>query len=233
MYWGKFKFKNTSSGYCRFVNGLLTESIRYEVGLVTLVFLKPCLWLHFRLLPCAHSTKLPKQQSVLNGLFSPGFCLAASIQAAPTLWLLELVWAVSSLTGKIQTRCMFWDNVLIRIQHQSQIRQKLLWHAVAINTGWWSEMYNIKRRSFLLSTISTIWAITVTIAITDYELYNSTNNSDTQSSIQAVHPIEFQLPRFNNRLNSAIAQFYSPKKQTLWWLLLHLVDKGDDLSAKL
>lgn len=35
---------------------------------------------------------------------------------------------------------------------------------------------------------------------------------------QAVHPIVFQLPRFNNRLNSAITQFYSPpKKQTLGW----------------
>lgn len=39
-------------------------------------------------------------------------------------------------------------------------------------------------------SLSTIWAITVRIAITAYELYNSTDNSVSQS-IQAVHPTVF------------------------------------------
>lgn len=61
-------------------------------------------------------------------------------------------------------------------------------------------------------TLSTIWAITVRIAVTDYELYNSTDNSAVQPSIQAVHPTAFHLPHFNNRLNSAITQFLPPPK---------------------
>lgn len=40
-------------------------------------------------------------------------------------------------------------------------------------------------------SLSTIWAITVRIAITAYELYNSTDSSVSQFSIQAVHPNVF------------------------------------------
>lgn len=81
--------------------------------------------------------------------------------------------------------------------------------------------------------LSTIWAITVRIAITDYELYNSNDNSATLPSIQAVHPTVFQLPRFNNRLNSAITQFHPPQKWTFVWFTLCLVDSGDDLTVEL
>ncbi len=60
--------------------------------------------------------------------------------------------------------------------------------------------------------LSTIWAITVAIAITDYELYNSIDNSATLPSVQAVHPTVFPLPRFSNRLNGAITQLHPPQK---------------------
>lgn len=86
---------------------------------------------------------------------------------------------------------------------------------------------------FFPPAITIIWAITVTIAITDYEFDDSTHNSALQPSIQGVHPIVFQLPHLNNRLNSVITQFYSPQQQTRRWLLLHLVDKGEDMSAVL
>lgn len=81
-------------------------------------------------------------------------------------------------------------------------------------------------------TPSTIWAITVTIAITGYELCNSADNSAIQPPIQAVHPTVFQFPCFNNRPNSPITQFHPPKKQTLLWFLLHSVDRGDAPPAE-
>lgn len=58
--------------------------------------------------------------------------------------------------------------------------------------------------------LSTIGAITVRIAITDCELYNSTNNSAIPPSIQAVHPTVFQLSCFNNSPNSTITQTQPP-----------------------
>lgn len=58
--------------------------------------------------------------------------------------------------------------------------------------------------------LSTIGAITVRIAITDCEFYNSTNNSAIPPSIQAVHPTVFQLSCFNNSPNSTITQTRPP-----------------------
>lgn len=69
-------------------------------------------------------------------------------------------------------------------------------------------------------TLSTIWAITVRIAITASELYNGTNNSAILPSIQAVHPAVFQLSCFNNSLNSAITQFHPPQKTDTYLIYL-------------
>lgn len=74
---------------------------------------------------------------------------------------------------------------------------------------------------------SSMWAITVRIAITADEFDNAANNSAILSSIQAVHPTLFHWFCFSNSLNRAIVQFLS-WKQTLVWLTLPLIDPVGD-----
>lgn len=76
---------------------------------------------------------------------------------------------------------------------------------------------------------SSMWAITVRIAITGDEFDNAANNSTILSSIQAVHPTVFHWFCFSNSLNRAIVQFL-PWKQTLLWLTLPLIDTVDDVK---
>jgi len=48
-------------------------------------------------------------------------------------------------------------------------------------------------------TPSTIWAVSVRIAITGYEFFDSGDNSAPPPPLQAVHPTAFQLPGFQHQ----------------------------------
>lgn len=118
-----------------------------------------------------------------------------------------------------------WETLLlgtVRKLRCQKKQKKPLWRRCTISNG----------SHFFPPGISTIGAITVRIAITACERYNSTNNSAIPPSVQAVHPTVFQpsllFDNGHKQHHHSRRSLPPPKKRVPAWFSPHLNNGGGD-----